>query len=74
MCVERGVAYVCPFCSPGLYGVLKSGGLLAGSAFTLDKDGVSNFFLVPALFVDPTLGVLGTSPSSLITHQLSKMI
>jgi hypothetical protein len=74
MCVERGVAYVCPFCSPGLYGVLKSGGLLAGSAFTLDKDGVSNFFLVPALFVDPTLGVLGTRPSSLITHQLSKMI
>ena len=59
------VTYAAPLCSPGLYGVLKSGGLLAGSAFTLDIDGVSVRRLAKllSLLADPTFGVL--SPSSL---------
>ncbi len=56
-----------PFCSPGLYGVLKSSGLLAGSAFTLVTDGVSTLrlFVLLIRFADPTLGVLGARASSL---------
>jgi hypothetical protein len=59
------VAYAAPLCSPALYGVLKSGGLLAGSAFTLDIKGVSILRLADplSLLADPTLGVL--SPSNL---------
>lgn len=53
--------------SPGLRGVLKSGGLLAGSAFTLDIAGVEGIFrlLEEWALLEPTRGVLGTSPSSL---------
>lgn len=57
-----------PPISPGLYGVLNSPGLLAGSPFTLDI-GVSNFRF-EALFVDLTLGVLGARPSSLYIQHL----
>jgi hypothetical protein len=56
--------YVGPFVSPGLYGVLNSGGLLAGSALTLDIEGVSNLRFV-VLFPDLILGVFGTRPSNL---------
>src|SRR5271163_4813892 len=55
--------------SIGLYGVLKSGGLLAGSALTLDIEGVSNCptlrLVVPFLIVELGRGVLGASPSNL---------
>jgi len=52
-----------------LKGVLKSGGLLAGSAFTLDKDGVSNFrFTIPFLLVELGRGV--ESPSSLVCRSV----
>jgi hypothetical protein len=53
--------------SPALCGVLNSGGLLAGSVFTLDIDGVSNFRR-EAVFIfleEPTPGVFGTIPSKL---------
>lgn len=53
----------------GLKGVLKSGGLLAGSAFTLDIEGVWNCptfrFVEFTLLVEPGRGVLGASPSIL---------
>ena len=56
--------YAGPFISPGLYGVLNSGGLLAGSVFTLDIEGVSNLRFV-VLFPDLILGVFEARPSNL---------
>ena len=54
--------------SPGLYGVLKVGGLLPGSAFILDIDGVcSGLRLVePLILLVPGLGVV--RPSNLTLH------
>lgn len=61
--------------SVGLYGVLKLGGLLPGSAFILDIEGVSigpalRLLALANLFADPVRGVLGIRPSSLFKCEL----
>ena len=64
--------YTGPFSfSSGLSGVLNSGGLLVGSAFTLVMAGVDRLFrlLEFDLLAELTRGVLGTSPSRLYLLQ-----
>jgi hypothetical protein len=61
--------FTCPVCpASGLYGVLKVGGLLVGSAFIFDIDGVVTFLRLSdpfCLLTDPARGVIGVSPSNL---------